>query len=98
MEFKYALNNEKNTPLVRDDENGLILKLIISTFNIQVLSPQKGVRHSVKWGDNSILLYSKSMTENNAILHTIPIEELNKYVMLCFFHNNNINYTFFILP
>ena len=43
MKFKYALNNEKNTPLIRKDENCLSLKLIISTFNIQVLSLRKGV-------------------------------------------------------
>ena len=29
---------KKNTPLIQKDENGLSLKLIISTFNIQVLS------------------------------------------------------------
>ena len=38
-----ALNIEKNIPLIRKDENGLSLKLIISIFNIQVLPLRKGV-------------------------------------------------------
>ena len=43
MEFELALNNEKNAPLIRKDENCLSLKRIISSFNTQVLSLRKGV-------------------------------------------------------
>ena len=43
MKFKKALNKEKNTPIVRKDENGLKLKLIISSFNIRLLTLRKSV-------------------------------------------------------
>ena len=48
MKFKKALNKEKNTPVIRRNENGLKLKLIITSFNIRLLTLQKKVsRHSV---------------------------------------------------
>ena len=43
MKFKKALNKKKNTPIVRKDENGLKLKLIISSFNIRLLTLRKSV-------------------------------------------------------
>ena len=43
MKFKKALNKEKNTPIVRKDKNGLKLKLIISSFNIRLLTLRKSV-------------------------------------------------------
>ena len=43
MNFKKALNKEKNTPIVRKDENGLKLKLIITSFNIRLLTLRKSV-------------------------------------------------------
>ena len=41
MKFKKALNKEKNTPVIRRNENGLKLKLIITSFNIRLLTLQK---------------------------------------------------------
>ena len=43
MKFKKALNKEKNTPIIRKDENSLILKLIIASFNIRLLTLRKSV-------------------------------------------------------
>ena len=43
MEFKKALNKEKNTPIIRKDENGLKLKFIITSFNIRLLTLRKSV-------------------------------------------------------
>ena len=43
MKFKKALNMEKNTPIVRKDEIGLQLKLIITSFNIRLLTLRKSV-------------------------------------------------------
>ena len=43
MKFKKALNKEKNTPIIRKDEIGLILKLIIASFNIRLLTLRKSV-------------------------------------------------------
>ena len=43
MKFKKALNKEKNTPIIRKDENGLKLKLIITSFNIRLLTLRKSV-------------------------------------------------------
>ena len=34
---------EKNTPIIRKDENSLKLKLIITTFNIHLLTLRKSV-------------------------------------------------------
>ena len=41
MKFKKALNKEKNTPINRKDENGVKLKLIITSFNIRLLTLRK---------------------------------------------------------
>ena len=43
MKFKLALNKEKNTPIVRKDENGIKLKHIVFTFNIRLLTLRKSV-------------------------------------------------------
>ena len=43
MKFKKALNKEKNTPIIRKDENGLKLKLIITSFNIRLSTLRKSV-------------------------------------------------------
>ena len=43
MKIKKALNKEKNTPIIRKDENGLILKLIIASFNVRLLTLRKSV-------------------------------------------------------
>ena len=43
MKFKKALNKEKITPIVKKDENGLKLKLIITSFNIRLLTLRKSV-------------------------------------------------------
>ena len=43
MKFKKALNKEKNTPIIRNDENGLILKLIIASFYFRLLTLRKSV-------------------------------------------------------
>ena len=43
MKFKKALNKEKNTPIIRKVENGLKLKLIITGFNIRLLTLRKSV-------------------------------------------------------
>ena len=43
MKFKKALNKEKNTPIIRKVENGLKLKLIITSFNIRLLTLRKSV-------------------------------------------------------
>ena len=50
MKFKKALNKEKNTPIIRKDENGLILKLIIASFNIRLLTLRKSVASYCKMG------------------------------------------------
>ena len=43
MKLKKALNKEKITPIIRKDENGFILKLIIASFNIRLLTLRKSV-------------------------------------------------------
>ena len=43
MKFKKALNKEKNTPIIRMDENSLKLKLIITSFNVRLLTLRKSV-------------------------------------------------------
>ena len=43
MKFKKALIKEKNTSINRKDENGLKLKLIITSFNIRLLTLRKRV-------------------------------------------------------
>ena len=43
MKLKKALNKEKNTPIIRKDENGLKLKVIITSFNIRLLTLRKSV-------------------------------------------------------
>ena len=50
MKFKKALNKEKNTPTIRKDENGLKLKLIITRFNIRLLTLRKSVASYCKMG------------------------------------------------
>ena len=43
MNFKKALNKEKNTPIIRKNENGLKLELSIPSFNIRLLTFRKSV-------------------------------------------------------
>ena len=41
MKFERALNKVKNTPIIKKDENGLKIKLIITSFNIRLLTLEK---------------------------------------------------------